>query len=541
MSDMTSASKTKAGNQHVFTNLAEYYYKKLPDVLGLSFDYIIIGGGAYGGSFAHRMLELDPKARILILEKGSIFFSDHSQNLPPEYVSAVYGPAVFPWVVDNPDKFFVAAQQPYVGGRAIFWNAWVPQPKPDEMPYWPPEVIASLEPEWDLVADLVGRRFTLACSGNDNAELDPIGRMRLFNAVQDGQISYAVPMTDPEQLSSAMAVGEGDSPHVFAKYAPVARLTKDVITYADRLYVVPLAQVVRLDIDNGQAVMLHVAHPNTPQDSTPLAVNGAKVILANNTIEAAGLVKAALPEHPLVGKNLCVHNRSALTIRVPVEQFSGELADRLQVCAYFLKGQMNAERFFHTHVSLVCNPRPKEDYAVMYRVLPDASSQQAVDIYETPGYVYILLQTLGEVLGERSPESWNYVTAQGEDTIVRFVLREEDHQGWDMMDRFTWDAARALVGDATTVEYQLEDKNGGTYWTSTPPTSIKATMVFHEAGTFWMGDNPGGSVTDLNGRMHDVENLYGTGSMLFPSPGSWNPTFTGIAMAYALARTLTEA
>jgi hypothetical protein len=105
-----------------------------------------------------------------------------------------------------------------------------------------------------------------------------IGRMRLFSAVESGQISHAVPMTNPEKLSSAMAVG--GFAHVFAKYAPAARLTKDVITYADRLYVVPSAQVVRLDIENGQAVTLHVAHPNTPQDSTPPAVNGAKVILA---------------------------------------------------------------------------------------------------------------------------------------------------------------------------------------------------------------------------------------------------------------------
>lgn len=536
---MSASSKSKVGNQHVFTNLAEYYYKKIEDVQGIPFDYIIIGGGAYGGSFAHRILELDPVARVLILEKGTIFFPDHSQNLPPEYVSSVYGAAVAPWVVENPDNFYVAQQQPYVGGRAIFWNAWVPQPQPYEMPYWPPEVIASLEPEWDLVADLVGRRFTLASCGNDNATLDPIGRQRLFDAVRDGQIAHAAPLADPAGLDSAMAVGEGDSPHVFAKYAPVARLTKDVATYAGRLFVVPLAEVVRLDIQDRQVVGLHVAHPNAPQDATPLAVNGARVILANNTIEAAALLKAALPEHPLVGKNLCVHNRSALTMRVPVEQFSKELADKLQVCAYFLKGQMNAERFFHTHVSLVYNPHPQEDFAVMYRVLPDASSQQAVDIYKTPGYVYILLQTLGEVLGERSAESWNYVTSEDGTTIVRFILRDEDRQGWDMMDSFTRDAARALIGGATTVEYELQDENGNSFWTSTPPESIKATMVFHEAGTLWMGREPHDSVTNLDGRVHDVDNLYGTGSMLFPSPGSWNPTFTGIAMAYALARKLT--
>nr|WP_277398573.1 GMC oxidoreductase [Burkholderia sp. Ac-20353] len=68
--------------------------------------------------------------------------------------------------------------------------------------------------------------------------------------------------------------------------------------------------------------------------------------------------------------------------------------------------------------------------------------------------------------------------------------------------------------------------------------AIDSSLVFHEAGTLWMGDSPNDSVTDTSGKLHGIGNLYGTGSMLFPSPGSWNPTFTGMAMTSVLAKRL---
>ena len=41
-----------------------------------------------------------------------------------------------------------------------------------------------------------------------------------------------------------------------------------------------------------------------------------------------------------------------------------------------------------------------------------------------------------------------------------------------------------------------------------------------------MGTDPAASVADGFGRTHEVENLFLTGTSLFPSSGGVNPTFT---------------
>ncbi|HBF29476.1 GMC oxidoreductase [Rhizobium sp.] len=511
----------------VLTNLAAYYFQTLESIRNKAFDYIVIGGGAYGTAFAHRILELDEKARVLILEKGTIFFPDHAQNLPATYVDAVYGPAISPWVCTPP--FTVAPQQPYVGGRALFWNAWVPQPRSYELPDWPESVVRELDSEWFLAGQMIGRRFSLASYGNNNESLNAVALGRLFAGAS--HVTGAVPLTAPSDLEGAFAIGEDVSPNSFAKYAPVTTLVQDIQRYKDRLSVVPLAEVMRMDAADGRITTLHLTNPNAVSDvTTPLNVGGAHVILANNTLEAASLALTALPDHPLLGQNLSVHNRSALTMRIPVKQFP-EIEKELQVCSFYQLGQVDRERFYHAHISVVYNPYPHEDRATLYRVLPDASSPQSLRIYTDPDYVYVLIQTLGEVLGERSAQSWNNVTRVDGETVVTLEIRDADEAAWKKMDAFSHDIAHVLAAGAS-VEYQQADES----WTSHPPANLRSNMVFHEAGTLWMGEDPATSVTDLQGRVHALGNLWGTGGMLFPSPGSWNPTFTGIAMTFRLAR-----
>ena len=54
-------------------------------------------------------------------------------------------------------------------------------------------------------------------------------------------------------------------------------------------------------------------------------------------------------------------------------------------------------------------------------------------------------------------------------------------------------------------------------------------------GSTRMGDDPGNSVTDAQGRVHGIENLYVAGSSLFPSAAAANPTLTIVALSLRLA------
>ncbi|WP_431823366.1 GMC oxidoreductase [Burkholderia sp. F1] len=514
----------------VLSSLAQYFLGNWDD-LKRACDYVVIGGGAYGTTFAERILRAG-KGRVLVLEKGSIFFPDHSQNLPPAYVRAVYGPAVSPWICDG--NFTLAPQQPYVGGRALFWNAWVPQPRQFEFPHWPASVVSSLDAEWYPVGARIGRRFSLACAGNDNQTLDAIAKARLFEG--NASIACAVPLAMPSDLDSAMATGADVAPGQFAKYAPVKTLVELAQAYPERLRVVPLTTVTRMQFAAGRIARLELAATDQ-QRTTSLDVGAARVVLANNTIEAAALCLTALPEHPLLGKNLCVHNRSALAFRMPAGHFPA-LANQLQVCAYYQLSQIDSERFFHNHISVVFNPHPARDKDLLYRVLPDASSEQSLEMYREPGYVYVLVQALGEMLGERSARSWNRVSLSNGETVITLREQPADAHARRKMNESVKDIVRVLSAGAP-VQYMHAPtaKPLDITWRGDMPV-IDSSMVFHEAGTLWMGDSPNDSVTDPDGKLYGVGNLYGTGSMLFPSPGSWNPTYTGMAMTSVLAKRL---
>jgi len=53
----------------------------------------------------------------------------------------------------------------------------------------------------------------------------------------------------------------------------------------------------------------------------------------------------------------------------------------------------------------------------------------------------------------------------------------------------------------------------------------------HQMGTTRMSNDPKKGVTDANGRVHSLENLFIGGSSLFPTGGWQNPTFTIVALA----------
>jgi len=60
----------------------------------------------------------------------------------------------------------------------------------------------------------------------------------------------------------------------------------------------------------------------------------------------------------------------------------------------------------------------------------------------------------------------------------------------------------------------------------------------HHMGTTRMHSDAGQGVTDPDGRVHGMANLYVAGSSLFPTAGHANPTLTIVALALRLAEAL---
>lgn len=71
---------------------------------------------------------------------------------------------------------------------------------------------------------------------------------------------------------------------------------------------------------------------------------------------------------------------------------------------------------------------------------------------------------------------------------------------------------------------------------NTAEQRAKANGANHHIGTARFSKDPRDGVTDPDGRVHDLDNLYVTGSALFPRYGFANPTLTIVALAVRLAQ-----
>jgi len=71
-------------------------------------------------------------------------------------------------------------------------------------------------------------------------------------------------------------------------------------------------------------------------------------------------------------------------------------------------------------------------------------------------------------------------------------------------------------------------------------TSIPVAGVAHQAGTARFGTDPATSVLDVNCRAHEVDNLYAVDTSFFPSIGAVNPALTAMANALRVGDHLLE-
>ena len=124
---------------------------------------------------------------------------------------------------------------------------------------------------------------------------------------------------------------------------------------------------------------------------------------------------------------------------------------------------------------------------------------------------------------------------------------------WTTMDVAAFNIAEQLAGGPGaplgTIQYLIN----GTWVDQKPavdPNAVDPNTGFpwrdaigtthHEAGTLFMGD-PGSSVTDSQGRFHNVANAYVAGPALFPAIGSANPSLTGLTLARRTAQAIIDA
>lgn len=125
------------------------------------FDYVVIGSSFCALGFTHQMLKNNPKAKILIIERGAYFHPEHFQNLPPAYSMTVGGRSeTFHWNITKKthEGEYIKWQHGmnnFFGGRSSFWSAWCPKPTREEMAEWPDEVISAVHEYFPRAEELL--------------------------------------------------------------------------------------------------------------------------------------------------------------------------------------------------------------------------------------------------------------------------------------------------------------------------------------------------------------------------------------------------
>lgn len=131
---------------------------------------------------------------------------------------------------------------------------------------------------------------------------------------------------------------------------------------------------------------------------------------------------------------------------------------------------------------------------------------------------------------EQSPDISTLTLGSGRDPFGKAVAHL--HYRWSDLDIDSVRRTNAIVGKELSAAGigELEIEPGRDV-----PDRTEASTPHHPTGTTRMHRDPRQGVVNENGRLHDVENLYITGSSVFPTSGHANPTLTVVALSIRLA------
>jgi hypothetical protein len=278
------------------------------------------------------------------------------------------------------------------------------------------------------------------------------------------------------------------------------------------------------------------------------------VILAMGTIESTRLALLSFqgtPNYNLIGQNLLAHLRSNLNVRIPISSLVG-LSGNLEEAAMFLKGRHTfadgSVGHYHLQITGAGGPKTATDAeAELFKKIPDIDQFDVLRQASAQGVV-VTLRGIGEMETHNPANSVRLDPESDEYTVQRAFVSirpsQKDIELWQAMDKAADDVALLFAG-------------GKPYEVLVPNTSIQVAAAqpavsvwpfvnrrdslgstHHEAGTLWMGDDPAASVTNTDGRFHQVANAYVIGPALLPRTGSPNPMLGGIGLARRLAERL---
>jgi choline dehydrogenase-like flavoprotein len=514
-------------NSHTpIPSLDEHVFSRFDEVAAREWDYVVIGAGCTGTITAHKILERRPGARLLLLEQGPYLLPDHVQNLRSVYQPLMSAATASPWQSDG--DLEIVAQVPYLGGRTLFWSGSCPQPSLTQLRAWPAEVVSELAPEWTEARNLLG----VHRASDLGREFDNLHR-QLRHRIHSGAAGVAhvqLPESE-EELDAELALALGGAGGT-RKFSAVPLLMRTLASHPGTTALVTRCQALTLDYADDTVVAVETSEGTLP-------IHQAQVILALGTAEATGLVLRSFPRDvvPLAGTKLAGNTQSWFTCRLRRSEFSFLSQDHPDLAALYVDAR-TPDREFHFHISASSTTDPDRDTEDVYQLMPDVFGEGTVQRMCDPEHVILLVHGVAELAADGTAESPSRISTGADGvTVGTYRLGPSDRAVWDAMDTAAAELTALFAPGGKAEFWSPSEKR----WTQTPPPERRMPFATNESGTLFMGGSPADSVTNTDGRLHNINNVYVTGGATHPARGSWNPTLTMTALCLRLARHLTTA
>ncbi|KAK4159540.1 hypothetical protein QBC43DRAFT_381827 [Cladorrhinum sp. PSN259] len=520
------------------------------------FDYIVIGSGFTALAFIHKALELDPRAKILCLERGGFWLPSHFQNLPIPFKMVLGGPSeTFPWTLsrktfETEELKFCHGSCPFFGGRSTFWSAWSPQPRPNLMRDFPESMkeTASHKGFWKEAKELLNvtpaSEIKDGVFGDLQTAIDCILKERV-RKIPTAEYAESAPLAVGRRSpTSTLRFNKFSVPGpllgILERQRQLAKANKGAPL--EIMVDCAVQGMAKGDDDDFVRVI------QTSKGTLSWTGNKTRIILCSGTIPNATMLLNSFEScRDTVGKRLTGHFVTHISGRCPVKNIKGwKKEGKLTMAAAYVAGRHPKNGLqYHVSVTALNSPNPEDDAEDAARECPDYAAAATLDqLTGSEEYVVFVCSALGEFT-EKNPKNYVHLNKGTDPTCnvnLQYTLTNEDYACWDVMDTATYDTIIQMAGGherESSIEWWDETTHG---WIKTKPAvdTIRIPGVVHESSTCFMGPkNIGGSVDELY-RPHGIENVHVTGAALFPTAGSWNPTMTMCGYAQDLAHKLYE-
>lgn len=510
------------------------------NVLDEGADFVVIGSGFCALAVTREILALNQEASVLVVEAGHFLFPTHFQNLEAPMHQLVTNTDVplesFLWkhgeaAQDNPYAQLQRGQMLLFGGRSTMWSGWSPLPTVDELVGWP-EVVKK------RISENAVDALDLLCVERAN-QIDtgihgpPRKHPALFGPLQnalDESFNQACAGIDELYRSepAALAVDPGVMyGNDYSKFSTPPGFF-DLLSVDDvpdqRLKILIGARTNRLVVEDEIVVRIETA-------KGPIQTRNSTIILAAGAL-ANTIIAETASDSPEIGSNYSGHTVSEIVCRVPRNRILSDLGGKdLQLSATYVAGRsMTTGLQFHLQVTGIQDPAPDRNRNSAARHMPDIMARPtSKHLEDSLEHVVISVACVGEMESNNAMNRMRF----HDGVVLDFQFTMDDIQLWNEMEASACNLVETAFGKEHVEYWQPNVER----WGPKRPESetVRKPGLVHEAGTLRLGIDDDAPV-DLDYRLRGTQNVYVTGSALWPRNGSWNPTPTMVALSLDLTR-----